>query len=250
MWLRGYPDQALASIRDAPALAAELEHPYSHAFALDHASIVWQLRREAQDVYDHAEAAVTLSTEQGFPFWLAHSTVLRGWALMTLGQEEVGLTQMRQGLTDFRASGAKLMVTYFLTLLAEGYSSLNQVEEGLNTLKEGVEVMERTGDHWWKAEVHRLQGDLLLRQATSDVAQVESCFRQALEVARHQQAKSLELRSATSLARLWQQQNKCQEAHDPLAPVYNWFTEGFDTADLVEAKALLDRIGICIFRLS
>ena len=158
------------------------------------------------------------------------------------GQGEEGLTQMRQGLTDFRASGAELAVPYFLALLAEGYDTLDQVEAGLNTLKEGLEVMERTGEHWWKAEVYRLQGALLLHQAPPDVAQAESCFHQALDIARSQQAKSLELRAATSLARLWQSQDKRQEAYDLLAPVYGWFTEGFDTADLQDAKTLLDEL--------
>ncbi len=150
---------------------------------------------------------------------------------------------MRQGLTDHRASGAELFVPYYLTFLAEGYGTLEQVEEGLDALQEGLEVMDRTGDHWWQAEVYRLKGALLLHQAVPDAAQTETCFHQALDIARQQHATSLELRAATSLARLWQAQDKRQDATDLLAPVYNWFTEGLDTWDLKEAKALLEELG-------
>ena len=131
---------------------------------------------------------------------------------------------------------------YFLTLLAEQYDVLEQVEAGHDALKEGLEVIERTGQYWYKAEVYRLQGDLLLHQASPDVSQAETCFHQALDVSCQQQAKSLELRAAISLAKLWQRQDKRQDACDLLAPVYGWFTEGFDTADLKDAKALLDEL--------
>ncbi len=243
LWLLGYPDQALARAQEGLALAIELDHPFSYAAALVYASGVWQFRREGQDVYDHAEAAVTLSTEQGFSHWLAYGTFLRGWALTVRGQGEEGLRQMRQGLTDYRTSGAEVNVPAFLTLLAEGYGSLDQVEVGLDALKQGWEVMERTGEPWWQAEMYRLQGELRLHQILSDVAEAEGSFHQALDMARQQQAKSLELRAATSLAKLWQQQDKRQEAYDLLSPVYGWFTEGFDTADLQDAQTLLDELG-------
>ncbi len=185
---------------------------------------------------------MSLSTEHGFPSWLAMGTFFRGWALTALGQQEEGMIQLRQGINEWRAIGTELFVPYFLIHLAEGYGALKKVDEALDALKEGWEAMERTGEHCWKAEVHRLNGDLLLYQSTSDVAQAANCFRQALDVARNQQAKSLELRAATSLARLWQSQDKRQEAYDLLAPVHDWFTEGFDTADLQEAKALLTEL--------
>ena len=242
LWCLGYPDQALARAHEALVLATELAHPFSYAFALNFASATWQFRREWRDVYDHAVTAVTISTEQGFPLWLAVATIFQGWALTACGKGEEGLRQMRQGLTDWRACGAGLNVPCALTLMAEGYGSLNQVEAGLDALKEGLNVMERTGEHWWKAEVHRLQGDLLLHQATPNVAQAETCFHQSISIAQHQSAKSLELRAATSLAKLWQSQGKRDEARELLEPVYSWFTEGFDTADLIEAKALLDEL--------
>jgi adenylate cyclase len=221
------------------ALAIELEHAFNYAYALIFASSVRLLRREEQEVYNHTESAITLSTEQGFSQWLANSTIQRGWALTARGQQEEGLTQLRQGLTDFRATGADLAVPYFLTLLAEGYSNLKQVKEGLGALREAVEVMERTGERYSEAEIYRLKGQLLLQQSSDNQAEAESCFQKAIAIAQNQQAKSWELRAATSLARLWQSQGKCQDAYDLLAPVYDWFTEGFDTADLIDAKALL-----------
>ncbi len=238
----GYPDQSLVCAHDALALATEVDHPFTSAFAHFFASMVYQFRGEGQQVYDHAEAAISLSIDQGFPFWLAIGTVLRGWALMTLGEVEEGVSQMRQGLTEWRRSGVELAIPYLLTLIAEGYKNLEQVKAGLDVLVEGIEIMARTGEHLWKAEVCRLQGDLLLHQATPDAAQAGSCFHQALDVSRHQQAKSLELRAATSLAQLWQTQGKKTEAYDLLAPVYEWFTEGFDTPDLIGAKQLIDEL--------
>ncbi|MCZ6876114.1 MAG: AAA family ATPase [bacterium] len=243
LWLLGYPEQALQQSPETLMLARRLSQPYSLVLALCLDAIFHQFRQDELAVLERAEAAVTLSTEQGFTFFSAFSTLLRGWAFTARGQREEGLTQIRQGLTDHRASGAEAIVPYFLALLAEGYGNPKQIDEGLDALKEGLEVMERTGERWWEAEVHRLKGELLLHQATSDVAQAETCFHQALDVARYQQAKSLELRAATSLARLWQSQDKRQGARDLLAPVYEWFTEGFDTADLIEAKGLLDELG-------
>jgi predicted ATPase len=169
-------------------------------------------------------------------------TILRGWALTVREQLEEGLAQMRQALTDYRATGAALVLPYFLSLLAEGYGTLGWVDDGLHALQEGFEVIERTGECWWRAEVYRLQGALLLQQTTPDVAQAEGCLHQAIDTARSQHAKSLELRASVSLARLWQAQGKRQEAFDLLAPVYGWFTEEFDTADLKDAKALLETL--------
>ena len=242
LWLRGYPDQALSRVNKTLSLATELAHPYTCAYALNFASMVCQFRREVKDVYNHVSAAVTLSTEQGFSFLLAQSTCIRAWVLTALGRREEGLVPIRQSLTEWCAAGAELFVPYFLTLLAEGYGNLNQVDEGLDALNEALEVIERTDEHWRKAEVYRLQGELLLHQVTPNVVQAESCFQQALDVSRHQQAKSLELRASTSLAKLWQSQGKVAEAYDLLAPTYNWFTEGFDTADLIDAKTLLDEL--------
>ena len=158
LWSLGYPDQALARVHDGLALATALAHPFSSALALTFAAQVYQFRREGQDVSDYAAAVVTLSTEQGFAQWLAMGKIMRGWALTTREQDEEGLRQMHHGLTDFRASGAEAFVPYYLSLLAEGYARLGQVEAGLAVLQEGWEVMERTGQHVYRAEMSRLKG--------------------------------------------------------------------------------------------
>ena len=242
LWLQGYPDQALARAQDALELASQLNHPFTYAFALNFVSIVCQFRRDSQDVNDQAEAAITLSTDQGFTLWLLMSTLLRDWALVALGQQETNLMQMRQGLTDWHASGAELFIPYFQSFMAEGYRALKQVDEGLDALNEGIEVMERTGERWYEPEIHRLKGQLLLIQSPDNASETEVYFRKALDIARHQQSKSLELRVSTSLAKLWQSQGKRDEARELLSPIYEWFTEGFDTADLQEAKALLTEL--------
>ncbi len=186
---------------------------------------------------------MALCTEQGFPFWLAMCTMLRGWALTEQGEMEEGMTQLRQGLAAWQATGTAILRPYWLALLAEAYGKVGQVEEGLSLLAEGLELVDKTEEHSHEAELYRLKGELLLARAAEHGTEAETCFRQALSIARHQQAKSWELRAAMSLARLWQSQDKRQDGYDLLALVYGWFTEGFDTADLQDAKALLNELG-------
>src|SRR5262249_43360975 len=200
-------------------------------------------RRDVSAVHEQADAAVALSTEQGFPLWVAWGTSVRGWALAMQGQDEEGLVQVRQGTAATLATGAAILVPYFCTLLADACDHLGHTEDGLQALDEAHTLVEQHDERWWEAEIYRLRGVLLLRQPGTPQAEAETCFQCALDVARRQEAKSLELRAAMSLSRLWQQQGKRQEAHDLLAPIYGWFTEGFDTADLQEAKALLDELG-------
>jgi len=224
-------------------LAQRLSHPFSLAFALDSAAIFYQFRREAQTAQERAEAAITLCTAQGFPYWLAIGSVIQGWALTAQGQTKEGIAQLRQGLAAWRATGAELRQSFFLALLIEAYGDVRQAEEGLSILTEALEVANKTEERWYEAELYRLKGELVLQaRGQSPESDAEACFQQAIAIARQQSAKSLELRAATSLARLWQQQGKKAEAHDLLAPVYHWFTEGFDTKDLQEAKALLDAL--------
>jgi predicted ATPase len=239
LWLLGYPEQALARLHEALVLAHALSHPFSLAYAQCAAALVSQLRRDVLAVHEHAEISVALATEQGFPLWVAWGTSMRGWALAMQGRGEEGLTQVRQGIAAFRATGAALHVPYLCTLLAEVSAHLGYLEDGLQALAEAHTLVEQHEERYWEAEVCRLQGVLLLRQPGTPQAEAEAWLQRALDVARHQEAKSLELRAAMSLSRLWQQQGKRQEAHDLLAEVYNWFTEGFDTADLQEAQALL-----------
>ncbi len=243
LWLLGYPEQALARLHDALALAHELSHPFSLAYAWWSAALVYQWRRDVPAVHEHAEAAVALSTEQGFTLWAAWGTSLRGWALAMQGQGEAGMAEVRQGIAACRATGTALLVSYFCTVLAEVSAHLGHTEDGLQALAEAHTLVEQHEERWWEAEVCRLRGVLLLRQTVTPQAEAETWLQRALDVARRQEAKSLELRAAMSLSRLWQQQGKQAEARDLLAPIYTWFTEGFDTADMQEAKTLLDALG-------
>jgi predicted ATPase len=242
LWHLGYPDQALHHSQKALALAQEVSHPFSMGLALLWSAILHQWRREALATREQAAAATNLATEQGFALWLAWGTVLHGWTLAMQGQGEEGRAEMRQGLAADLATGDKLLQPYFLGLLAEAYGESGRPEAGLPLLAESLAVMDTTEARFWEAELYRLKGALLLQQAFPDEAQAEACFYQAIDIARNQQAKSWELRAATSLARLSQQQGKRQDAYDLLAPVYGWFTEGLDTVDLQEARALLEEL--------
>ena len=241
LWYLGYPDQALQRSQQAVTLAQELSHPVSLAFALAGVAEIYQFRREAQPTQERAEALMTLSTEQRFAFWLVSAMVLWGWALAEQGQGAEGIVQIRQGLASWQAMGEALYQPRFRALLAELYGHVGQTEAGLTVLAEVLAEVHTNGLCYCEAELYRLKGELLLQQAPGSSGEAEACFRQALDVARRQQAKSWELRAATSLARLWQQ-GKRADAYELLAPVYGWFTEGFDTVDLQEAKALLEEL--------
>jgi predicted ATPase len=243
LWLLGYPDQAVASIQAALTLAQQLAHPLSLTYALYWAAVLHHLRREVPQTQARAEAAMTIATDQELSASLARATPLRGWALATSGYEEEGITQIRQGLAASQAMGAMGDRPYHLALLAEASPLGGQTAVGLEALTEALATLARSMTRWWEAELYRLRGELLLQHTVTQQGEAETCFQQALAVARRQQAKSLELRAAMSLARLWQRQDKQAEAYELLAPVYGWFTEGFDTADLREAKALLEELG-------
>jgi predicted ATPase len=242
LWLLGYPEQALAHLHNALTLAHALSHPFSLAFAGCYAATVSQYRRDVPAVHEQAEAAVALATGQGFPLWAAIGTSLHGWALAMQGQGEEGLAQVRQGIAAVRATGAALFVPYLCTLLAEVCGHLGHPADGLQALAEADTLVEQHEERYWEAEICRFRGVVLLRQPGTPQAEAEAWLQWALDVARRQEAKSLELRAAMSLSRLWQQQGKQAEARALLAPIYGWFTEGFDTADLQEAKALLDEL--------
>jgi predicted ATPase len=239
-WLLGYPAQALARLQEALALAQA--HPFSLVYVRLLAAIVAQFRRDVPAVHAHAEAAVALATAQGFPLWAALGTVLRGWALAMQGRGEEGLAQVRQGIAARRATGAGQGIAHYCTLLADVSAHLGHLADSLQALAEAHTWVEQQEERYWEAEVYRLRGVVLLQQPGTPQAEAETWLQRALDVARHQEAKSLELRAAMSLARLWQQQGKCAEAHELLAPIYGWFTEGFDTVDLQEAKTLLETL--------
>jgi predicted ATPase len=237
LWFLGYPDQALKRKNEALTLVQELSHPFSLASAFGFAGFLHTLRREGQASQEQAEVTMALATEQGFAHWLAHGMIFRGWALAEQGEE--GTDQIRQGIDAWRAAGDELARPYCLVLLAEACAKGGQAEEGLSALAEALAAVHKTGERFYEAELYRLQGELLLTRSTCQTAEAEACFHQALDITRRQQAKSLELRAAMSLSRLWQRLGKHAEAHQLLAEIYGWFTEGFDTADLQEARALL-----------
>jgi predicted ATPase len=226
--------------QEALALAQALAHPHSLAVAQHFAAQLHYRRREAPAVQAQAEALLTLATAQELPLWVGFGTCWRHWALAVRRQGEADLAQMHQGLTAILTIGQTLARPICLVLLAEAAGYIGQVAAGLRLLAEALEAVEASERRELLAEVYRLQGEFLLRQAVLEVTQAEACFQQALAVARRQQARSYELRAAVSLSRLWQQQGKQAEAYELLAPTYGWFTEGFDTADLLEAKALLE----------
>jgi predicted ATPase len=241
--LLGYPDQARQRSREAVALARERAHPYGLAWALARATCVDLLRRDAQAARARADELVTLATEQGFPSFAAAGTHLQGIALAAQGRVAEGLGRLREGFTAWRATGAQVMTTWALAALAEVLGQAGQGEDGLAAVAEGLAFARDKGEHFSEAELHRLRGELLLLRPKAPPpvqAEAEACFRQALAVSRRQQAKSWELRAVMSLGRLYRQQGRMAEARPLLAEAYGWFTEGLDTPDLQEAKALLE----------
>ncbi len=241
LWMLGYPEQALMRSRDALTLARELSHAFSLAFALNYASMLYVWRREVQFAKERAEALITLSNEHGFIHALSVGMIRRGWALAKERAVAEGIGQLHQGLATIRDTGTALPLSHHLALLAEAYKQGGQGDAGLHVLAEALAYLGKTGERELEAEIYRLKGECLLAQTGKRCKgrEAEECFRQALNVARRQQAKSLELRAAMSLGRLWQQQGRRAEAHQMLAGIYGWFTEGFETPDLQEAKALL-----------
>lgn len=241
LWSLGYPTQAIQRGQEALALARELTHPHSLALAQYWVAFLHYCRREAPAVQAQAEALLRLATAQGFPLWVGFGTFWCGWVLTVQGQAEAGMAQMRRGFAAVLATGQTVLRSFYLILLAEAAEHTGRVEEGLRLLAESLTELKASARGDLLPEVYRRQGELLLRQGTPDAGHAEVCFQQALDMARQQQARSWELRTAMSLSRLWLRQGKRAAAYDLLAPVYDWFTEGFDTVDLQEAKALLER---------
>jgi predicted ATPase len=243
LWLLGYPDQGERQSRKAVALGEELGHPSTLALALHFAAVLRQYRREVPAVRDSAEATTAIATEHGLSFWRACGQVMHGWALASQRARASGMTQLHQGLNAWEAAGSETYRTYFLSLLADALGMEGRIEDGLSVLAEALALMHATGEGLHGAELHRVRGEFLLRRETASISyrEADDCFRQALTIARRQQAKSLELRAAMSLTRLYRKLDCQAEARPILAACYDWFTEGFDTPDLQEAKELLDQ---------
>jgi len=242
LWRLGYPAQALARGHEMLSLAQGQSHAFGLVRALAYAASLHQLRREARATQERAGAALALLTEQEFGQWVGVVTFRHGWALAAQGQHEAGIAQMHQGLAAKQATGGSVNTLDDRACLAEAYGGIGQTEEGLRLLAEALAWVDTAGQRHYAAEVYRVKGELLLQQAVPDAPQAEACFQQALAIARRQHDKSWELRAAMSLSRLWLRQGKRSEAYELLASIYGWFTEGFDTADLQEAKALLDEL--------
>jgi predicted ATPase len=237
LWILGYPEQALQ--RSAQALAYA-QDPFSRAYALFWTALPLQFCGRRHTVYAQAEEAVALSAEHGFTVWQHGGMVLQGWAWAQQGHAEQGQTQIHQGLVDWPGKRPR---PYLLALLGETYIRTGQIAQALRVLDEALAETARDGERWWEAELHRLKGEGLLAQQPRQTSEAEACFHQALTIAVGQQAKGLELRAAVSLSRLWQQQGQHARAVQLLASRYAWFSEGFETADITEAKALVEQWG-------
>ena len=255
LWLLGYPDQALRQSDQAIDLVRPIRHVNSQAYALYFSAMHYQFRREPQRAREQAEAAIALSAEQELAQWSAWSMPVGGWAMAEQGQTAEGIARICCGLDAAQSIRAEMFRSYYVCLLAEAYGRAGLPRPGLAELAAAQALMEKNEERFWEAELYRLKGDLLLLDAAlggqeegvaadSRLAALSpaECFQEAIEIARRQGARSLELRAAMSLSRLWQQEGKRDQARQILTDIYGWFTEGFDTADLKEARARLDEL--------
>jgi predicted ATPase len=238
-WLLGYPEKALASAAESLALAERIAHPFTLGVALCSCSVVYLNRREPERALRQLDAAEVLAAEQRLSL-IYETGILRGAALLGQGAVDEAIARIREGVTNWTRLGRTSLLAYGLAFLAEGLARHGDRAAALAALREGLETARATGEHMWDAELHRLTGTVLVAENKLDEGQTS--LQQAIHIARAQQAKSLELRAAHDLARFWGEQGRRAKARDLLASVYGWFTEGFDTADLKEAKALLDQL--------
>jgi predicted ATPase len=241
LWMLGYPDQAVAVRDQMLALADAASNPYTQAVAWGFSANLAHDLGEASAAVEVTEKAIALATRQKLYFWLGPATCSHGWARVQLGDAEQGIGEIQQGLGLMQAIGVRTSYPYHLSFLVEAHLGRGAVDEGLAAADEGIGLCRTLLDCFYEPEFHRLRGELL--RLRGDVAEAEECFRRALEGARREGAKSLELRAATSLARLLRERTRIDEARALLAPVYEWFTEGFTSRDLREAKAVLAELG-------
>jgi predicted ATPase len=242
LWILGHPEQAIQSINKAIDLAQELSHVFTTAFVIWTAAFVYLMLREAKNAQAYGEKAVAITEEHEFGLWIAMSKAYLGSAMATQGRGEEGIPMICQGIEACQQAGTEVTLSHMLVLLSDAYGKKGEIKKGLASLSEAQTVIEKTGAGFYEAELYRIRGELLQMQDVPDENGAESSFRKAVDVAHHRQAKSLELRASVSLSRLWKKQEKKEEARELLAKIYGWFTEGFDTPDLKEAKALLDEL--------
>jgi predicted ATPase len=239
LWHLGYPDEALKLDRETRELARTIGHAFSLGHAVDFTAFLCHYCRLAAEVQTAAEEEIAIATEQGFQLWQALGTLHKGAGMLLEGQRDEGLPLLLKGFAAFRATGAEVRAPSYLAMIGEAYTKAGRFDDARQALIEGLEIAEKNDDLSHLAELHRLSGELLLAERSDQSAAAEDCFHRAIETALQQGSKGWQLRATTSLARLWQQQGRRDEAHAALAAVYNSFTEGFALPDLVEAKELL-----------
>jgi predicted ATPase/class 3 adenylate cyclase len=245
LWHLGYVDQASQLASKAVNRAEEISHPHTLVYTLCHARGMMDVfRRQSDDTKSYAGVVTSLCSEHAFPFWAAGGQIFGGWAAINQGEVDAGVDKLVCGLAAWRTTGARLWLPIFLALEAEGHLKAGRDQAALHSIEQALATSDETGERWAIAEILRVKANLLLTTGRGKAEEVEEALIESLEIARQQQAKSWELRSATSLARLWRDQRKPQQARELLAPVYGWFTEGFDARDLKEAKALLDALAV------
>jgi len=247
LWFLGFPDQALERMHESLTLVRELYEPHGLSHRLLFASILHQLRQEPRESQEYAEAALTISHEHGLVMYEAQARITRGWALTEQGSVKEGIAEMRQGIAEYQQTATSLLRPQFLGLLSEVLGKAGDFVDALGQMDEALRLAHRNGDASYLPELHRIRGELLLMQAKGNFnsrtcADAEECFRRSIKIAQRQEAKSWELRTSVSLARLYQSQNRTEEAREVLTLVFDWFTEGFETKDAREAKTLLDEL--------
>jgi predicted ATPase len=242
LWLLGHPEAALADAHEAIKSAREIDHPVTVIYALNHAALTLTLCGRYAAANAQADEASALADEKGASFWKADAMIHQGCVMALMGNASDGVKIIVSGITAYRLMGSTLWVPLFLAHLARTYAALGQFDKASCSIDQAMALVETTKERWCEADIHRVAGEIALMAPEPDAAKGEAYFERALAVARQQQAKSWELRAAMSMARLWRDQGKRQQAHDLLAPVYGWFTEGFDTLDLKEANALLEQL--------
>jgi serine/threonine protein kinase/predicted ATPase len=240
LWHLGYPDQALKVGREVCELARTIGHAFSLGHAVDFTAYLNYYCRLGAQVQAAAEEEMAIGTDQGFQLWHALGVLHKGAGMLLQNRREQGLPLLLKGYGAFRATGAEVRVPSYLGMLGDAYTQSARFEDALKALNEGLAVAEKNDDRSYEAELHRLEGELLLAESPDKTAAASDCFRQAIEIARHQRSRAWELRATMSLARFWQRQGRRDEARAALAAVYGTFTEGFTTPDLIDARALLD----------
>jgi len=243
LWYLGYTEQAIERCRESVTIARQMSHPFTLAFALCTMAVLRQSRRESLEAKELAEGVIALSAEYGFQYNLGMSEILLGWALAEEGYVEEGPAHIRKGLDHLEALGAEMFRPHALCLLADVYGRSGQVADGLAALAEASAAVQRSGESYYEAELNRIRGELLLQSGTRDSQpEAEASFCRAIDIARRQRAKSLQLKAVMSLSRHYLRRGERAKARQPLADIYGWFTEGIDTADMREARALLDEM--------